>query len=121
MGSNQKSTGVGAGVVTLRRYSGATQGVCQDDAVSENVTRAEAAERSQLISVDGYDVDLDLTTGEQHFASTMTVAFRSQQAGASTWIDLIAPEVLSVNLNGRELVPDDVFDGNRIRLDDLEP
>jgi hypothetical protein len=30
--------------------------------VSDNVTRAEAAERSQLISVDAYDVDLDLTT-----------------------------------------------------------
>ena len=89
--------------------------------MSENVTRAEAAERSQLISVDGYDVDLDLIGGAETFASTTTVAFRSRQAGASTWIDLIAPEVLSVNLNGRELVPDDVFDGNRIRLDDLEP
>ena len=89
--------------------------------MSENVTRAEAAERSQLISVDGYDVDLDLIGSAETFASTTTVAFRSRQAGASTWIDLIAPEVLSVNLNGRELVPDDVFDGNRIRLDDLEP
>ena len=88
--------------------------------MSENVTRAEAAERSQLISVDGYDVDLDLIGSAETFASTTTVAFRSRQAGASTWIDLIAPEVLSVNLNGRELVPDDVFDGNRIRLDDLE-
>ncbi|MBM3687039.1 MAG: aminopeptidase N, partial [Actinobacteria bacterium] len=89
--------------------------------MSDNVTRAEAAERSQLISVDGYDVDLDLTTGEHHFASTTTVAFRSRQQGASTWIDLIAPEVLSVNLNGRELVTSEVFDGSRIRLDDLEP
>ena len=89
--------------------------------MTANVTRAEAAERSQLISVDGYDVDLDLTTGERDFASTTTVAFRSTTAGASTWIDLIAPEVLSINLNGRELVPGDVFDGHRIRLDDLAP
>ncbi|MFM1964773.1 MAG: Aminopeptidase, partial [Actinomycetota bacterium] len=88
--------------------------------MTANVTRAEAAERSQLISVDGYDVDLDLTTGERDFASTTTVAFRCDRPGASTWIDLIAPEVLSVNLNGHELVTDEVFDGHRIRLDGLE-
>jgi aminopeptidase N len=88
--------------------------------VTENVTRAEAAERSQLISVDGYDVDLDLIGSAETFASTTTIAFRSREAGASTWIDLIAPEVLSVNLNGHELVPDEVFDGDRIRLDGLE-
>jgi aminopeptidase N len=89
--------------------------------VTENVTRAEAAERSQLISVDGYDVDLDLIGSAETFASTTTIAFRSSEAGTSTWIDLIAPEVLSVNLNGHELVPDEVFDGHRIRLDGLEP
>jgi aminopeptidase N len=88
--------------------------------VSDNVTRAEAADRSRLIAVDGYDVDLDLTTGEHDFASTTTVAFRAHQVGASTWIDLIAPEVLSVNLNGRELVPAEVVQGSRIRLDGLE-
>ena len=88
--------------------------------MNENVTRAEAAERSQLILVDGYDVDLDLTTGEHDFASTTTVAFRSHQVGASTWIDLIAPEVLSINFNGRELVPADVVDGARVNLDGLE-
>ena len=42
--------------------------------MSENVTRAEAAERSQLISVDGYDVDLDLIGSAETFASTTTVA-----------------------------------------------
>ncbi|MFZ8925854.1 MAG: aminopeptidase N, partial [Candidatus Nanopelagicales bacterium] len=88
--------------------------------MTANVTRAEAAQRSQVISVDGYDVDLDLVGSAETFASTTTVAFRARVAGASTWIDLIAPDVLSVNLNGRELVPDEVFDGNRIRLDDLE-
>ena len=89
--------------------------------MSDNVTRAEAAERSQLISVDGYDVDLDLVVDEHHFMSTTTVAFRARDVGASTWIDLIAPEVLSVNLNGRELVPSEVVDGSRIRLHGLEP
>ena len=85
-----------------------------------NVTRAEAAERATRITVDGYDVALDLTTGPATFHSTTTVAFRCSQPGSSTWIDLVAPEVTSVNLNGRSLDPADVFDGSRIRLDDLQ-
>ncbi|MGI9197893.1 MAG: aminopeptidase N, partial [Candidatus Nanopelagicales bacterium] len=85
-----------------------------------NVTRAEAAARSQLISVDGYDVDLNLTTGAKTFDCVTTVAFGSREAGASTWIDLVAPEVESINLNGRDLDPSAVFDGARIRLDGLE-
>ncbi|MFM9136308.1 MAG: aminopeptidase N [bacterium] len=84
-----------------------------------NVTRAEAAERATRISVDGYDVALDLTTGPERFGSITTVAFRCSQPGSSTWIDLVAPELTSVNLNGVALDPADVFDGSRIRLDDL--
>ena len=85
-----------------------------------NVTRAEAAERSALISVDGYDVDLDLTMGPDTFGCVTTVAFSCRTPGASTWIDLVAPEVISVNLNGRELDPALVFNGARIQLDGLE-
>ncbi len=85
-----------------------------------NVTRAEAAERSRLVSVDGYDVALDLTTDPHTFDCITTVAFGCRTPGSSTWIDLVAPEVTSVNLNGRELDPQNVFDGARIQLDDLE-
>ena len=35
-----------------------------------NLTRDEAATRSSLIAVDSYDVTLDLTTGDETFAST---------------------------------------------------
>ena len=85
-----------------------------------NVTRAEAAERATRISVDGYDVALDLTTGPDRFSSITTVAFRCSEPGTSTWIDLVAPEVTAINLNGIALDPADVFDGSRIRLDDLQ-
>ena len=85
-----------------------------------NVTRAEAAERAARISVDGYDVALDLTTGPERFGSITTAVFRCSQPGTSTWIDLVAPEVTAVNLNGVALDPADVFDGSRVRLDDLQ-
>lgn len=86
-----------------------------------NMTRAEAAARSQLITVDGYDVSLDLTTGPDTFESTTTVVFRCTEPGASSWIDLVAPEVISANLNGREIDPSSAFDGARLHLADLEP
>jgi aminopeptidase N len=87
---------------------------------SENITRAEAAQRSTVITVDGYDVDLDLTTGPDTFRSTTTVAFTCREPGATTWIDLIAPTVESISLNGRSLDPATHFDGARITLPDLE-
>ena len=64
-------------------------------------------------------MDLDLTTGEETFASTTTVRFSCADPGASTFIDLIAPRVRSVLLNGRRLDPAEVADGARIPLDDL--
>ena len=88
---------------------------------SENLTRAEAAQRSTLVQVDGYDVDLDLTTGPDTFTSITTVVFTCHEPGADTWIDLIAPEVESITLNGRALDPATHFDGARITLTDLEP
>ncbi|MER6422242.1 aminopeptidase N [Streptomyces sp. NPDC001137] len=93
----------------------------------ENLTRDEARERAALLSVDGYDVSLDLRTavGEAHgdgprtFRSVTTIRFRSNEPGAATFADLIAPSVTSVSLNGRDLDPGQVFDGSRILLEDL--
>ena len=84
---------------------------------SANITRAEAAERAEQVSVSSYAVNLDLTTGADRFASTTEVAFTAEP-GTDTWIDLIAPEVRSATLNGR---PVDIsgFDGNRLPLTDL--
>ncbi|MFD9305992.1 aminopeptidase N [Streptomyces sp. NPDC060048] len=96
----------------------------------ENLSRDEARERAELLSVDGYEVVLDLRSavdeaepadGPRTFRSVTTVRFRAADAGASTFADLIAPSVNSVTLNGRELDPAAVFDGSRIALEGLAP
>ena len=83
-----------------------------------NLTRTEARERAALLTVDSYDIYLDLDSGESTFISSTTVRFRCRQPGAVTFIDLIAPSVRGIVLNGRELEPD-CFDGARIVLTDL--
>ncbi|HEX5569572.1 MAG TPA: aminopeptidase N, partial [Streptomyces sp.] len=90
----------------------------------ENLTRDEARERARLLTVDGYDVALDLRSavephtgdGPRTFRSTTTIRFRCAEPGASTFADLLAPAVSSVTLNGRELNVDKVFDGTRVAL-----
>ncbi|RXR27972.1 aminopeptidase N [Oerskovia turbata] len=84
----------------------------------ENLTRAEAAERAGVVTVRSYEVALDLTTGPTTFGSTTVVRFAAT-AGASTFIDLIAPAVHEVVLNGEPLDVADVFADSRIRLDGL--
>src|SRR5687767_6096714 len=83
-----------------------------------NLTRAEASGRAELISVESYDVSLDLTRGGKVFGSTTTVKF-SAKPGSSTFIDAVTAAVHSVMLNGRSLDPDAVSDGVRIQLPDL--
>jgi len=84
----------------------------------ENLTRAEAQERKALIDVHSYEIDLDLTTGAETFASTTTVRF-SATKGTSTFIDAITKTVHAVTLNGTPLDPREVSDGIRIQLHDL--
>jgi aminopeptidase N len=86
---------------------------------AENLTRDEARTRAALVDVQSYDVTLDLTTGPATFGSTTTIRFTSRQAGAGTFLDLIAPTVHRVVLNGTELDPADVVADSRIRLDGL--
>jgi aminopeptidase N len=87
---------------------------------SENITRAEASERSDLISSTSYEVVLDLTSTEPTFTTTTTALFACTTPGAQTWIDLIAPTVESVTLNGTELTVSEVVHGARISLPNLE-
>jgi len=84
----------------------------------QNLTRLEAAERSATVRTQSYAVVLDLTHGESVFRSTTTVRFTATP-GASTFIDLIAPTVHSVSLNGRTLDPAEVYADSRIALTDL--
>jgi aminopeptidase N len=83
-----------------------------------NLTRDEARQRSSIIRDVTYDVALDLTTGEQTFASTTTARFACTEPGAEVFVDLIAPSVQSITLNGADVAPD-AFDGDRIALSGL--
>ncbi len=86
----------------------------------QNLTRDEAAGRSRIISDVDYVVDLDLSGTGDTFTSRTTVTFHSIVAGSSTWLDLIAPSVTSITLNGRQLDPATHFVDSRIELPDLD-
>ncbi|MGW2156177.1 aminopeptidase N [Nonomuraea sp. NPDC001699] len=68
-----------------------------------NLTRDEARERARLLTVESYDVALDLTEGDERFESVTTVRFTSTSPGASTFIDLHGANVRKVTLNGVDL------------------
>ncbi|MGW1978384.1 aminopeptidase N [Streptomyces sp. NPDC001889] len=100
----------------------------------ENLSRDEARQRAELLSVDGYEVALDVRSavgdgpgkeegatdpGVRTFRSVTTIRFRCARPGASSFADLLAPAVTAVTLNGERLDPDEVFDGSRIALDSL--
>jgi aminopeptidase N len=85
----------------------------------KNLTREEARERADLLSVAAYDVALDLTTGPSNFRTRSTVTFSASVDGASTFIDLIAASVEQITLNGESLDPATHFDGVRIQLASL--
>lgn len=82
----------------------------------KNLTRDEATARAAVIAVDHYDVVLDLTTSDTTFRSTTTVTFTSAEPGAATFVDLIAPSVEAITLNGEALDPATHFDGLRVQL-----
>ncbi|HEV7622547.1 MAG TPA: M1 family aminopeptidase, partial [Amnibacterium sp.] len=84
-----------------------------------NLTRAEAAERAALVTVDSIDIELDLTRGSQEFGSTTTLRF-SATDGASTFVDAVTARVHAVRLNGDDLDPAEVSDGSRITLPRLK-
>ena len=84
----------------------------------QNLTRLEATDRSATVHTRSYDVTLDLTRGETVFGSSTTVRFTSAP-GSSTFIDLIAPVVHSISLNGRALDPAEVYADSRITLTGL--
>jgi len=86
--------------------------------VTSNLTREEAAARSGLITVASYHVDLDLTRGDELFGSVTVIRFDCAAPGSASFINLTAPAVREITLNG-EPVGLDAFDGDRIALDGL--
>ncbi len=73
----------------------------------ENLTRIEAQERRAIVDTHSYEVALDLTKGDEVFGSRTVVHFSATE-GADTFIDLIARDVQSITLNGREVPADGV-------------
>ncbi|CAA9323478.1 MAG: Membrane alanine aminopeptidase N [uncultured Frankineae bacterium] len=89
-----------------------------------NLHRDEAAARARLLTVQSYDVELDLTDGqgapgEGTFRTTTVVRFSCAEPGAGSHLDLTAPAVHEVLLNGEPLDAAAVFDGNRLALGPL--
>jgi aminopeptidase N len=77
-----------------------------------NLTQVEAAERARLLTVDGYDIALDLTDGsgnpgETTFRSITEVRFTCSEPGAQTFIEVAAQLIRSATLNG---TPVDISD-----------
>ncbi|MEU5100194.1 aminopeptidase N [Streptomyces sp. NPDC020996] len=86
-----------------------------------NLTREEAEQRAKLLTVDSYEIDLDLTGAQEGgtYRSVTTVRFDVAESGAESFIDLVAPTVHEVTLNGDALDPAEVFRDSRIALPGL--
>ncbi|MYW19794.1 aminopeptidase N [Streptomyces sp. SID2955] len=86
-----------------------------------NLTRDEARQRAELLSVDSYEIDLDLSGAQEGgtYRSVTTVRFDVARGGAESFIDLVAPAVHEVVLNGDRLDPSEVFGDSRIALPGL--
>ncbi|MFB9833193.1 aminopeptidase N [Actinoallomurus acaciae] len=70
-----------------------------------NLTRDEARDRARLLTVESYNVDLDLTTGAETFVSDTTIRFGCAEPGGSTFVDLHGAKVREITLNGQSLDP----------------
>ena len=91
-----------------------------------SLTRADAELRAQTIDVTAYDIDLDLTGGNEvdhpTFGSRSTITFAAKPGtagGASTFLDVKAEQVHSIELNGIAVDPATVADG-RVELTGLQ-
>ena len=82
-----------------------------------NLKQVEAAERSQILKVESYKIDLDVTTGAETFLVKTTIKFAGLKPGATTFIDCVGKRVISAKLNGADFDPK--FDGESIFLPPL--
>ena len=87
--------------------------------MANNLIREEARDRRQLLDVRSYQVELDLAGGDGTFLSACTVRFHCSAPGTASFIELTAPAVREIVLNG-DPVSISAFDGNRIALDGLQ-
>ena len=85
-----------------------------------SLTKEEAEARVALISVNRYDIDVDLTDMEDgsDFRAVSTISFNCRRPGASTFVDAVL-DVVSATLNGEPVSLDAIRSG-RIMLSDLQ-
>ena len=86
--------------------------------MAANLTRDEARTRAELVKVHAYRVLLDLTGGDTTFRSVSRIEFDCTLDGAGTFVNLAAPGLHGVTLNGSPVSPD-AFDGERITIGGL--
>jgi aminopeptidase N len=72
-------------------------------APSRSLQHTEAQARAALLTVEGYDVRLDLAADEATFGSVTTISFTSR--GGPTFVDLKPVRVNAIRLNGATVDP----------------
>jgi aminopeptidase N len=82
-----------------------------------SLQHAEAIARFDLLTVDEYDVRLDLAGDESTFGSVTTIRFRS--SGGPTFVDLKPVRVNEIRFNGRRLDAE-LLDRGRLPLDTVD-
>ncbi|MGW1071764.1 aminopeptidase N [Streptomyces sp. NPDC002537] len=81
------------------------------------LTREEARTRAHLLDVHRYEVDLDLTHGDETFGSTTVIHFSTRTAG-DTFVELRPATLHRATLDGHPLDPT-TLDDNRLPLTGL--
>jgi aminopeptidase N len=87
-----------------------------DNMQAAEITVHETAERARLLRVDSYDIELDLTRGDDIFGSVSVIIFDCAEPGASTHADLVAQAVHQITLNGSPVDPATAYADGRIAL-----
>ncbi|HEY0697685.1 MAG TPA: aminopeptidase N, partial [Micromonospora sp.] len=82
-----------------------------------SLTRAEADARAALLTVESYEIDLDLTGPADRFRSTTVIRFRATP-GASTFVEVRPVQLHEVRLNDVPVDPAGLAD-NRLTLTGL--
>lgn len=84
-----------------------------------DLSRVEAQERARLLSVEHYEVELDVDSGDETFSSKTVVRFRCTEPGGETFIDIAPRDLQKVTLNGVDIGIDACTD-RRLKLTDLQ-
>lgn len=83
-----------------------------------NIARSEAAERAKHLSIESYDISLDLTVGSEIFLSTSRITFSCATPGYKTFIDAVGKSIKSATLNGAQ-VDTSRYDGETLHIEGL--